>query len=100
MTSTRFAGITASAVLAFAGSALAIVLGGINILTAVTVAVRPPLPAVANQPVPPVKPEVMLGMMAAFYLGFAIWGIVSGVGLLRLKNWARICFAIFGGILS
>ncbi len=69
-------------------------------MTAVTMRVQRPLPPVPDQPVAPGKPEVMLGIMAAFYLGFAIWGIVSGVGLLRLRNWARLCFAVFGSILS
>ena len=96
----RSTGITVSAVMAFAGSALCIALVGLNVMTAVTMRVQRPLPPVPDQPVAPGKPEVMLGIMAVFYLGFAIWGIVSGVGLLRLRNWARLCFAVFGSILS
>jgi hypothetical protein len=28
------------------------------------------------------------------------WGICTGIGLLRLKNWARISIMVFGGLLA
>jgi nitrate reductase NapE component len=37
--------------------------------------------------------------MAIVYAGFGVWGIASAIGLWRLRNWARICFAVFGGLL-
>jgi hypothetical protein len=40
------------------------------------------------------------GILTGVYAGFGVWGIVSAIGLLRLRNWARICFAVFGGILA
>jgi hypothetical protein len=40
------------------------------------------------------------GIMVGLYWGFGVWGIVSAIGLLRLRNWARICFAVYGGILA
>jgi hypothetical protein len=43
---------------------------------------------------------LMFWILSGVYAGFGIWGIVSAIGLFRLRNWARICFAIFGGILA
>src|SRR5439155_24602571 len=28
------------------------------------------------------------------------WGVVSSIGLLRIRNWRRICFAVYGGLLA
>jgi hypothetical protein len=41
-----------------------------------------------------------LARVTVLYMAVGIWGIVSAIGLLRLRNWARICVAIFGGLLA
>jgi hypothetical protein len=59
-----------------------------------------PVPlATPGQPVSPIAPAIMVAFISIFYAGSGAWGIVSAIGLLRLRNWARICFAVFGGIL-
>lgn len=39
----------------------------------------------------------MVVMMAAFF-AIAVWGIWSGIGLLRFRNWARISVLVWSGI--
>jgi hypothetical protein len=92
----RSAVITVSAIVAILGSIASILFGVLMILTSV---VRPasPLP---NEPVSPIPPVVALSIMATFYCAFGAWGIASAVALLRLKNWARLCFVIFAGLLA
>src|ERR1700704_2840660 len=95
----RSGGITASAVISIAGSVVSILFGGLMVMTAIISRIRPlPSPA-SDQPVLTVSPVLMFAIMSIFYVAFGIWGIVSAIGLLRLRNWARICFAVFGGIL-
>ena len=90
------AGITASAVIALLGSVLAVLFAGLMMLSGLAVltstAARPP-----DQPLPSVA---AIAIMAGVEFGFGAWGIVSAVGLLRLKNWARVCFVVFGGLLA
>jgi hypothetical protein len=57
----------------------------------------PPAPA---QPVPPVPPFATLAILAMVYCALGAWGITSAVGLLLRRNWARLCFVIFGGLLA
>jgi hypothetical protein len=54
----------------------------------------------APQPATPAGSVVALAVMAAIYCGFGVWGIASAVGLLLRRNWARLCFVIFGVILA
>ena len=95
----RSAGINASAVIGIIGSIVSILLGGLMVIAAVRTRFTP-LPSALDQPVPLAAPALMLAIISIVYFGFGAWGIVSAVGLLRLKNWARICFAVFGGILA
>lgn len=86
----RSAGVTASAVLLFIGSALNILCCGLMVLgLAVLPNERRPAPAAS-----------MLVFVAIFYLATAAWGIASGVGLLNLKEWARISTLIIGALLA
>ena len=90
------AGITASAVIAILGSVASIAFGGL--MTAGGLAAgTSAAPGPAGQPLPS---AAVIAIMASLYLAFGIWGVVSAVGLLRRKNWARICFLIFGGLLA
>ena len=89
------AGGIASAVIAIGGSIVSLLFGGLMIFTLMAAVVPPP-----GQPAPPIPMALLLGVMIGLYWGFGIWGIVSAIGLLRLRNWARICFAVYGGILA
>ena len=89
----RSGGVTASAVIAIIGSVFAILFGGFAILAALMMRIAPNLPA------PPLSPATLLFAESIVHLGFGAWGIASAVGLLRLKNWARICFLVYAGLL-
>jgi hypothetical protein len=92
----RSAGITVSAIVAILGSLASLLFGLLMILTE---AMGSPS-SLPDQPASPIPPGVALAIMATFYCGFGLWGIASASGLLRLKNWARLCFVIFGGLLA
>src|SRR5262249_10191756 len=74
-------------------------MGVFMVSSSITARHMPILPPAAGQPVPAIAPAVMLAFISIFYIGCGVWGIVSAIGVLRLRNWARICFAVFGGIL-
>jgi hypothetical protein len=40
-----------------------------------------------------------VAIIASICFGFGVWGIASAGGLLLRRNWARLCFLIFGGFL-
>src|SRR5215471_18484574 len=90
------AGITASAVVALLGSVIAILFGGLIGLSGLTVLTSSAAPP-PGQALPSIA---VVAIMAAVEFGFGAWGIASAVGVLRLKNWARVCFLIFGGLLA
>jgi hypothetical protein len=52
-------------------------------------------------PAPPVPAwmPVFMYVMAAFFLGLAVWGIVTAIGLFRLWRWARYSVLVIGGCL-
>ena len=77
----RSAGVTASAVISIIGSSCSILFGGLMVFR-------------------PLSPVELVGIMAILFFGFGVWGIVSAIGLLRLRNWARISFAIYGRLLA
>ena len=92
-------GITISAVIAIVGSAFSVLLGLLMVVSAIMTRNTPIPPPRPGQPVPPIAPAIMVAFISMFYAGSGVWGTVSAIGLLRLRNWARICFAVFGGIL-
>jgi hypothetical protein len=81
----RSAGITVIAVLQLIGSALLLALAA---LMAFAMIMATPSP---NDPrLPPMFFTAMRVVLPFFYAIPAVWGIVTAVGLLQLKNWARI----------
>lgn len=48
---------------------------------------------------PPFAKSLSIVMMILF-CGVAIFGIFTGAGLLRLKNWARISMLVWGGVMT
>jgi len=48
----------------------------------------------------PAAPAVTLGVVALIYCGIGAWGLTSALGLLLMRNWARLSFLIFSGLLA
>jgi hypothetical protein len=94
----RPAGVSAAAAIAVLGSIGTFLFAGLMGLNALVITASPAAARLPNQPAPP--PIVLLAIIAVAYSGFGAWGIASAVGLLKLKNWARQCFLIFGGLLA
>ncbi len=85
----RSASVTASAIIVFVGSSL--------MLFAV-VATMFALALAGSELQPPAIRYLVL-IVVVIEIGFAAWGFASGVGLLRLREWARISMLVFSGIL-
>jgi hypothetical protein len=86
----RSTGITVTAVLAFVGS-------GFTLLGALGVALMSAVLPASRAAYGPPRTFLLLGVI--YYLAIAAWGIVTGVGLLKLREWARISELIFSGLL-
>jgi len=86
----RSIGVTLSAVFVFIGCGLTVLFLGFGIL-GVMLAPQPSL----NVPIM----HVLLIVEMLFGLGFAGWGVASGVGLLNLREWARISMIVFSAIM-
>jgi len=83
------------AVLALLGSALCLLMG----IFMLAVPLLAPLPNPAESPLAPGFFKLMMWLSALFYLGPAVWGTLTGIGLLRLKEWARISTIVFSVLL-
>jgi hypothetical protein len=96
----RSPGVTASAIIAILGSLSFGVLGIFMVLGAMILARTPGVPAL-QAPYPSSLPiATILGIEVAITFALAVFGIVSAIGLLRLKNWARVSFLVFGVVLA
>src|SRR5258705_10071081 len=93
----RLTGITVSAVVAILGSILSILWGFLMVIGWVAMRSAPQAPP---QPVSPIPPLATLAILAMVSCALGAWGITSAVGLLLRRNWARLCFVIFGGLLA
>lgn len=89
---TRSVGITASAVVVLIGSALTILFGAVAMLGSFVLNLRP-------MPNAPPHLGYVIVIEAVFAFGFGGWGVASGVGLIRTKEWARISMIVFAIIL-
>jgi len=99
-TGRRSAWITLSAVISFLGSVVAIGMGGLIVFGSILSRNRQFPASQTATPMSPFAAAVMLDFISAIYIAFGAWGIVSVVGLLRRRNWARQCFVAFGVILA
>jgi hypothetical protein len=86
----RSAGITISAVLALVGSGFVLLLVGLVVL-GLEIGALTQLPR---------KASYYPAFAALFYGGLAAWGMATGVGLLKLREWARISLLVFAGLLA
>ncbi len=96
----RSGGVIASAVLGFTGSGFSILYAAFFVISSVMVRSPPALQSSSGLPAPAAPPVAFLLMISLFYVALGTWGIVSSVGILRLRNWARTCFLVFAGLLS
>lgn len=85
----RSAGVTASAVIVFVGSSLMLFAIATTLLGLF----------LGGRELQPVAIRYMMLIVVVIEIGFAAWGFASGVGLLRLREWARISMLVFSGIL-
>lgn len=93
----RAGGVTASAVIGIIGSLLTILLG--IVLAATSMAIRAhPLQGAAVTPPFDVSKVLIVESIALF--GLAILGMVCAIALLKLRNWARVSFLVFAGVLG
>ncbi|HMI54159.1 MAG TPA: hypothetical protein VK525_21805 [Candidatus Saccharimonadales bacterium] len=86
------ASITVAAILAIAGSALAL----ISIFFAALGMAM--MRSAASVPALPPAVQAVTTVSLLLFAGLAVFGIFTGVGLLRLKNWARISILVFSGL--
>jgi hypothetical protein len=84
--------VIAAAVVAIAGSVLVLLGGGVGLISLL---VAPMDSTSATQP--PFLHAIVDGTIA-FILALGTFGVFCGVGLLRLKNWARIATLVWAGI--
>lgn len=89
----RSAGVTASAVVIIIGSAFALLCGAMTVLGSAFITKANPAARV------PENFGSILVVEAAMFSGFGGWGLASGIGLLYLKQWARISLLVFAGFL-
>lgn len=91
----RSVGVTVIVILSMLGSVFTFAIG-ILMLVVMIVA---PVSRSDQFPVSPVFFKVMLVIASLLYLLPAVWGIVTGIGLWRLKNWARVSIIVFSVLL-
>lgn len=91
----RSAGVTVVAILQFLGSALLLALAAFMAIAMIVA----PTPPQNDAQLPPMFFNVMRVVLPLVYALPAVWGIVTAIGLLQLKNWARICTIIFSILL-
>jgi len=86
----RPAGVTVSAVFLILGSAFLALMGVFMLLARSFV---PP-----NTPEPPFAKAMMIFMDIVFF-GTALWGVLTAVGLFRMRRWARLSILVIGALL-
>jgi hypothetical protein len=96
----RSAGVTANAVVALVGSALVLAFGVLAILGMVMALQSAPFEAPREFPFPPGLLKTIIMLLPLIYILPAVWGLCTGVALLKLKNWARISIIVFAALMT
>jgi hypothetical protein len=86
------ASIIAAAIVAIAGSVLTILIISLTIFSLLVVGSR-----VDAQLPSAVRTNAFVSLLTL--VGLSIYGVVTGVGLFRLKNWARYSVLVWGGVM-
>jgi len=89
----RSVGITVSAVVVIIGSAFTILGGAMMVLGSLFLSKSSPAANV------PANLEFFVVIEAVMFSGFGGWGLAAGIGLINLKQWARISMLVFAAIL-
>lgn len=89
----RSVGVTVSAIIVFIGSAITLLFGAFAVLGLALVSHLP-------QPNMPLHAGYLASIYAVFVLGFSAWGIASGIGLLKTREWSRISIIVFAALLA
>jgi hypothetical protein len=89
----RSAGVTVSAVVVIVGSAFTILCGAMLLIGALFVSKFAPAANV------PASLGVIVVIEAVMFFGFGGWGLGSGIGLIGLRQWARISLLVFAALL-
>ncbi len=96
----RSAGIIVSAIIAILGSVALSGFGAIAAIVGIAIRWNPALlPQQQGIPQPPIPVSIVLFMESILFVALGTFGIIAAIGLLRLKNWARMSFIVFSGIL-
>jgi hypothetical protein len=96
----RSAGVTVNAIVALLGSVLTLAMGALMLFGMVFALQSAPVEPSKDFPLPAVYLKAFMMLMPLVYVLPAVWGICTGIGLLRLKNWARISIIVFAGLLA
>src|SRR5215469_5177532 len=91
----RSVGVMVSAILALIGSSGAIGIGALALLGIVAGSAVQPKDYSGS----PMFFRAMMLLVPLIYILPGVWGIVTGIGLLQMKNWARISIIIFSVLL-
>jgi hypothetical protein len=93
-------GVTFSAIILLLGSSLQVLMAlGMALSGAVLPTKNPPGTGAQHVPMPGWMP-LMMYIFSAFVLGLALWGIVTAIGLFRLRRWARYSLLVIAGCLA
>lgn len=96
----RSAGISITAVIDFVGCAFTLFSALASVLVLVLQTIVPPNAAgAAPIEIPPLLRFFQLTAILVFVLS-VVWGVATGVGLLRLREWARISQLLFAGLIA
>jgi hypothetical protein len=96
----RSAGITITAVIDFVGCAFTLFTALASILVLIVQWIVPPSSPGAQVVVTsPVLRAMQIGSVCFFLLA-VVWGVATGIGLLRLREWARISQLLFAGFIT
>lgn len=94
---TRSAGITVSAVFVFIGSGFTLLFAALACIGAAKVWFGA---SAAEMPELPDLVKYFMLFFIALMFAMAAWGIASGVGVLRLREWARVSILVFSVLLA
>src|ERR1700736_4002486 len=89
----RSTGITVSAVVVIIGSAFTVLCGAMILVASVLVLIS------SRAADAPVNLRYVLAIEAVLAFGFGGWGLASGIGLIKTKEWARISTLVYAAIL-
>jgi len=92
----RTAGITFAATIIFLGSGFTLLMSVATVVGGIYLLRRPPSSAEIG-PIPNLN--FSLGIALVLYSALSAWGIATGIGVLKLRPWARASVLVFGALM-